>query len=227
MARPTSPVIWPNGLRTAAWGTSAAPHAIRHPQTQGKIERWHQTLKNRILLEHYYLPGDLEAQVRAFVEHYSHARAHESLSNLTPADVYFGRGEAILLERERIKRQTLTQRRLLHHAQAALPQTQMSQSLRSGKPRPVSNHLTTDINPFRLRRRTPATPCRAGTASSPQADRMVRLGPHAPKRRVVLGGVARWRRARTHPQAKKHVSLCSAGSARRQARARLAAQPVG
>jgi putative transposase len=31
-----------------------------HPQTQGKIERWHQTLKNRIRLEHYYLPGDLE-----------------------------------------------------------------------------------------------------------------------------------------------------------------------
>ena len=37
--------------------------APRHPQTQGKIERWHQTLKNRILLEHHYLPGDLEAQV--------------------------------------------------------------------------------------------------------------------------------------------------------------------
>ena len=31
-----------------------------HPQTQGKIERWRQTLRNRILLEHYYLPGDLE-----------------------------------------------------------------------------------------------------------------------------------------------------------------------
>src|SRR2546423_13951738 len=30
-----------------------------HPMTQGKIERWHQTLKNRILLENYYLPGDL------------------------------------------------------------------------------------------------------------------------------------------------------------------------
>ena len=40
-----------------------------HPQTQGKIERWHQTLKNRILLEHYYLPGDLERQVAAFVAH--------------------------------------------------------------------------------------------------------------------------------------------------------------
>src|ERR1700729_416785 len=58
-----------------------------HPQTQGKIERWHQTLKNRILLEHYYLPGDLERQVAAFVAHYNHARYHESLDNLTPADV--------------------------------------------------------------------------------------------------------------------------------------------
>ena len=51
-----------------------------HPQTQGKIERWRQTLKNRILLEHYYLPGDLERQVAAFVAHYNHARSHESLS---------------------------------------------------------------------------------------------------------------------------------------------------
>ena len=93
--------------------------APRHPQTQGKIERWHQTLKNRILLEHHDLPGDLEAQVSAFVERYNHSRAHESLGNLTPADVYFGRGEAILLERERIKRQTLADRRLRHHAQAA------------------------------------------------------------------------------------------------------------
>jgi putative transposase len=42
------------------------------PQTQGKIERWHQTPKSRILLEHYHLPGDLEAQVEAFVENYNH-----------------------------------------------------------------------------------------------------------------------------------------------------------
>ena len=83
-----------------------------HPQTQGKIERWHQTLKNRILLENYYLPGDLEAQIGAFVEHYNHARYHESLDNLTPADVYFGRAQTILLERERIKRQTIAHRRL-------------------------------------------------------------------------------------------------------------------
>ena len=58
-----------------------------HPMTQGKIERWHQTLKNRILLENYYMPGDLEAQVGTFVAYYNHQRYHESLGNLTPADV--------------------------------------------------------------------------------------------------------------------------------------------
>ena len=90
-----------------------------HPQTQGKIERWHQTLKNRILLENYFLPGDLAAQTEAFVANYNHHRYHESLSNLTPADVYFGRGRTILLERERIKRQTIQSRRLHHRRNAA------------------------------------------------------------------------------------------------------------
>jgi transposase InsO family protein len=90
-----------------------------HPQTQGKIERWHQTLKNRILLENYFLPGDLEAQIAAFVERYNHRRYHESLENLTPADVYFGRGQTILLQRERIKRDTINQRRLQHQRAAA------------------------------------------------------------------------------------------------------------
>ena len=90
-----------------------------HPMTQGKIERWHQTLKNRILLENYYLPGDLEAQIDAFVADYNHRRYHESIGNLTPADVYGGRGQIILLQRERIKRHTIAQRRLQHQRQAA------------------------------------------------------------------------------------------------------------
>ena len=101
-----------NGMRHVR----GAPH---HPQTQGKIERWHQTLKNRILLENYYLPGDLEAQIEEFVANYNHNRYHESLNNLTPADVYFGRGHTILLERERIKRKTISQRRLQHQMRAA------------------------------------------------------------------------------------------------------------
>ena len=100
--------------------TRGAPY---HPQTQGKIERWHQTLKNRILLENYFLPGDLEAQIDAFVGHYNHQRYHESLKNLTPADVYTGRGQTILLEREKIKRKTMKLRRLQHAKSAASTET--------------------------------------------------------------------------------------------------------
>ena len=90
-----------------------------HPQTQGKIERWHHTLKNRILLENYFLPGDLRQKIDAFVDHSNHRRYHESLQNLTPADVYFGRGQTILKQRERIKQKTIETRRLLHCKSAA------------------------------------------------------------------------------------------------------------
>ena len=90
-----------------------------HPQTQGKIERWHQTLKNRILLENYFLPGDLERQIQAFIDHYNHHRYHESLNNVTPADVYFGRDKTILRQRKIIKQETLEKRRLLHRKTAA------------------------------------------------------------------------------------------------------------
>jgi putative transposase len=82
------------------------------------MERWHQTLKNRILLENYFLPDDLEAQIEAFVNHYNHQRYHESLNNVTRSDVYFGRDKAILKQRKRIKRKTLEARRL-HHRQRA------------------------------------------------------------------------------------------------------------
>src|SRR5215210_4635545 len=107
----------------AAWLDGKGMQHVRgapyHPQTQGKIERWHQTLKNRILLENYHLPGDLERRISAFIEHYNHRRYHESLDNLTPADVYFGRGARILAKRREIKRRTIAERRRLHFQQAA------------------------------------------------------------------------------------------------------------
>jgi len=90
-----------------------------HPQTQGKIELWHQTLKNRILLENYYLPGDLENQIGEFVDHYNNDRYHESIGNVTPADAYFGRHTAIMERRRKIKKQTIQNRRLNHQRQAA------------------------------------------------------------------------------------------------------------
>ena len=100
-------------------GMSHVRGAPLHPQTQGKIERWHQTLKNRILLENYFLPGDLERQIETFVQHYNHHRYHESLDNVTPADAYFGRASAIIERRERIKQQTIEHRRLQHRRLAA------------------------------------------------------------------------------------------------------------
>ena len=90
-----------------------------HPQTQGKIERWHQTLKNRILLENYYLQGDLENQIGTFVGYYNNHRYHESIGNVTPSDAYFGRHTAIIEKREKIKKLTIQTRRLNHQRQAA------------------------------------------------------------------------------------------------------------
>ncbi|KZL27616.1 hypothetical protein PsWM33_00810 [Pseudovibrio sp. WM33] len=89
------------------------------PQTQGKIERWHQTMKNRILLENYYMSEDLEAQIADFVDYYNHRRYHESLGNVTPANAYFGRDKQILQHRKMIKRKTLQNRRLRYHTQDA------------------------------------------------------------------------------------------------------------
>ena len=90
-----------------------------HPQTQGKIERWHQTLKNRILLENYFLLGDLKAHIETFVHHYNQQRYYESLNNVTPSDVYFERNKEILQQRERIKQNKLKERSLQHRKQTA------------------------------------------------------------------------------------------------------------
>ena len=83
-----------------------------HPQTQGKIERYHRTMKNVVKLEHYYNPTDLENRIAEFVEYYNNHRYHESLNNVTPADVYFGRQEEILARREQIKQRTYQKRRM-------------------------------------------------------------------------------------------------------------------
>lgn len=82
-------------------------------------ERPRKTLGYETPAERFFLPGDLEAQIEAFVDHYNHKRYHESLNNVTPSDVYFGRDKAILKQRERIKRKTLETRRLHHRQRAA------------------------------------------------------------------------------------------------------------
>jgi transposase InsO family protein len=88
--------------------------APMHPQTQGKIERYHRSMKNVVKLHNYYTPDHLRRAIADWVHHYNHHRYHESLSNVTPADVFFSRDKRILKQRERIKRKTIEQRRKLY-----------------------------------------------------------------------------------------------------------------
>lgn len=82
-----------------------------HPQTQGKIERYHRSMKNVVKLHNYYSPEELKEAIGAWVDYYDNHRYHESLGNFTPADVYFGRGEAVLKKREELKLKAMEERR--------------------------------------------------------------------------------------------------------------------
>ena len=83
-----------------------------HPQTQGKIERWHRSMKNVVKLDQYFSPGQLENKLSQFVHYYNNHRYHESLNNLTPVEVYRGSGEQKLKQRRECKIRTLNQRKI-------------------------------------------------------------------------------------------------------------------
>lgn len=91
--------------------TRGAPY---HPMTQGKIERFHRSMKNKVKLNNYYFPDQLRTEIDRFVDYYNNRRYHESLNNVTPADVYFGRNNNIEKMRREIKRRTLRQRKKLN-----------------------------------------------------------------------------------------------------------------
>ena len=82
-----------------------------HPMTQGKIERYHRTMKNLIKLQNYWFPEELERNIADFVEWYNNERVHESLKNITPRNMYNGKQREILTRREGIKRRTMMKRR--------------------------------------------------------------------------------------------------------------------
>jgi RNA-directed DNA polymerase len=92
----------------------AAPY---HPQTNGKIERYHRTLKSRVKLLVYEAPSALEQAIAGFVDYYNHHRYHEGVGNVTPADVYFGRREDVLASRKEIRERT-TELRKQYYRQA-------------------------------------------------------------------------------------------------------------
>ena len=93
-----------------------------HPMTQGKIERYHRSMKNVVRLENHYSPWELERALARFIEYYNHERLHEAIGNVTPDDMYHGRHRAILSRREKIKRLTLERRKKENLRNAAQPQ---------------------------------------------------------------------------------------------------------
>ena len=94
-----------------------------HPMTQGKIERYHRSMKNILLLDNYYYPEALKAEIESFVEYYNYERYHESLDNVTPADVYTGRAAKIIDQRQRIKERTMKLRKRNYQKAIARAQT--------------------------------------------------------------------------------------------------------
>ena len=82
-----------------------------HPQTNGKLERYHQTIKQDVNQVPYEVPSDLEAAIAAFVSCYNYRRYHMALGNVTPADVLRGRREAILQRRREVQVETIERRK--------------------------------------------------------------------------------------------------------------------
>lgn len=87
---------------------TAAPF---HPQTNGKIERYHRTLKENLNQLPYEMPGELKEAIKAFIQYYNYQRYHEGLGNVTPYDVYTGKYQTIIQKRKEVKSRTLAERK--------------------------------------------------------------------------------------------------------------------
>ena len=99
-----------------------------HPQTNGKLERYHQSIKQEVEQRPYEMPADLEQAIAEFVDYYNYRRYHKALGNVTPDDVLQGRRDSILAKRKEVQTQTL-RRRQLHNQH--IRQLETSSSLAS------------------------------------------------------------------------------------------------
>ena len=180
-----------------------------HLMTQGKIERWHRSLKNQILLDNYYMPGHLEQRIGRFVAHYNRRRYHESLNNLTPEDVYLGRGQTILNAREKSNARPWKADGVCIDRPWLLNIKQRSQTLSRSRPQHVQIFLTTYSEPANVAiRRAPLL------ARSPPASNHFSNGQSGCiLNRQADPGIQRRLRRHAGSDAVMFLARCNAGSA--------------
>jgi putative transposase len=117
---------------------------VRHPQTQGKIERYHRSMKNVIKLDVYHSPMELEQALRKFVHYYNYERCHESINNVTPAQKYYGKSNQVLERRYKIKQETIKKRKQSYIDRRSVSKIILTRTGSFKKPKSeVGNNFTT------------------------------------------------------------------------------------
>lgn len=116
---------------------------VRHPQTQGKIERYHRSMKNVIKQDVYHSPMELEAALKKFVHYYNYERYHESINNVTPAQKYYGKSNQVLERRKKIKNETLKKRKENYINRLSVNKIILTRTCHQRQKSEVGNYFTT------------------------------------------------------------------------------------
>lgn len=103
---------------------------VKHPQTLGKIERYHRTLRQMCLnLQIFNDPIEMKRAIRIFVDEYNFRRKHKAIGRVTPYQRYSGVDKEIIRVREELKAKIIAERRTNIYNEAALQKEVASQEV--------------------------------------------------------------------------------------------------
>ena len=84
---------------------------LHHSQTNGKLDRYHQSIKYEVDQVPYEVPSELKVSIAGFVDYYNNRRYHKTPGNVTPDDVLHEKREGVMIKRREVKAQTLASRK--------------------------------------------------------------------------------------------------------------------